>query len=272
MRQWRLIVDKHRRGPVNMAIDEAILLSVMEGRQPPTLRLYGWEPFCLSMGYGQRVREIDRQRLEDRGWDIVRRPTGGRAILHGDEVTYSISLPIDHPLAEGDVVESYRKISRGLMTALQHIGLSPRSERQDENYLREAKKGPVCFEVPSHYEITAGGLKLIGSAQVRRKEGILQHGSLPLYGDVGRITDALVYESDGERSAAADIVRQRATTLSSVLDRRVSWDSVAQAVARGFSETFDVDICDSALTDDERQRAEELLYDVYENPAWIEKR
>lgn len=271
MYHWRLIVDTHRRGPENMAIDDAILHSVMAGDSLPTLRLYGWKPMCLSLGYGQRIREVDHENLAARGWDLVRRPTGGRAILHGDELTYSVSLPIDHDLAQGDVVTSYRRISEALMAALQRIGLSPRSERQSDDLMKQPK-GAVCFEVPSHYEITAGGRKLIGSAQVRRKEGILQHGSLPLYGDVGRICEALAYETTDERQAGIDLVRDRATTLTSVMGHTISWQTAAEAVANGFSDAFGVTFEDSGLTLDEWDCSRALLAETYENPSWTEKR
>jgi lipoate-protein ligase A len=102
MRQWRLIYDFQGAGASvvgahNMAVDDAILTSVSGRDSLPTLRLYGWALPCLSLGYGQRAREADVARLAERGWEIVRRPTGGRAILHTDELTYSLALPIDDP-------------------------------------------------------------------------------------------------------------------------------------------------------------------------------
>ena len=272
MRQWRVVFESEfTTGKHNMAIDGAILEAVSQGLQLPTLRLYGWNPMCLSLGYGQRVREADMDGLTAKGWHLVRRPTGGKAILHGDELTYSVSLPIDHPLAFGDVVESYRRISLGLLQALQHIGLSPKSEHQGEG-LRDKTKGPVCFEVPSHYEITVNERKLIGSAQVRRKEGILQHGTLPLFGDVGRICDALAFESLDEREIQRDRVRDRALTLADVMDNPPSWKTAALAVERGFCEEFDLEVVRGELSEWEQQRAEELFFEQFDNPEWTNKR
>lgn len=269
MNYWRLIYDKPRRGAENMAMDDAIITAVGEGNAMPTLRLYAWEPMCLSLGYGQRVREVDEGGLAAHGWDMVRRPTGGRAILHGDEMTYSVSLPIDHELAHGDVVESYRRISLALMEALQRLGLTPRSERQ-ENQVKQ--KGPVCFEVPSHYEITASGRKLIGSAQVRRKTAILQHGSLPLHGDVGRICEALVYEATDKRSEAKQMVRERATTLTSVMGKTLTWQTVADAVAQGFTDAFGIRFERGELSDYEWGLTDTLLQSTYRNDEWTRKR
>ncbi|HVU12241.1 MAG TPA: hypothetical protein VHD90_13240, partial [Phototrophicaceae bacterium] len=155
MRQWRLIYDQPTLGARNMAVDEAILASVGAGDQPPTLRLYRWEPPCLSLGYGQRSREADLDRLAARGWEIVRRPTGGRAILHADELTYSLALPSDHPLAALGIVESYRRISEALISALTGLGAQPHAERADSQTAHTTN--PVCFETPSHYEITVAG-------------------------------------------------------------------------------------------------------------------
>ena len=153
MRQWRLIYDSPAPGAVNMAADEAILAAVSRGEQPPTLRLYGWVPPCLSLGYGQHAREVDRARLAALGWDIVRRPTGGSAILHTDELTYSVALPIDHELARGGIIESYRRLSEGLQAALIQLGAQPRAERAES----PVQPGVVCFETQSHYEITVAG-------------------------------------------------------------------------------------------------------------------
>jgi len=272
MRQWRVIFESEfTTGRRNMAIDGAILEAVSQGLQPPTLRLYGWKPMCLSLGYGQRIREVDMDGLYDHGWHVVRRPTGGKAILHGDELTYSVSLPIEHPLAHGDVVESYRRISRGLLKALQHIGLSPKSEHQGDG-LRDKTKGPVCFEVPSHYEITVNERKLIGSAQVRRKDGILQHGTLPLYGDVARICDALMFESMDDRGTAKHKVRDRAVTLADVMDNPPSWERAALAVERGFCEEFDLQLSRGNLSMWEIERTEALLDEQFDNPEWTNKR
>ena len=269
MRQWRLIYDSPMIGSYNMAVDEAIMQSVATGDSLPTLRLYAWHPLCLSLGYGQRLRDADLERIHDNAWDVVRRPTGGKAILHGNELTYSVSLSKDHKLAQGDVVESYRRISEALMLALQYMGLSPASEKQAKG---NTGLGPVCFEVSSHYEITSNGKKLIGSAQVRRREGILQHGTLPLYGDITLICDALAYKNEAERQLAKESVAERATTLESVLDERVSWDDTANWIARGFAETFDIDFTIGELTESEIDLVNDFLDERYHNEDWLNKR
>jgi lipoate-protein ligase A len=269
MRQWRLIVDSPMVGAYNMAVDEAIMLAVSDGKALPTLRLYDWSPLCLSLGYGQRLRDADLNRIDTAGWQIVRRPTGGKAILHGNELTYSVAIPKDHELAQGDVVESYRRISEALLRALTYLGLSPASEMQAKG---NSGLGPVCFEVPSHYEITSGGKKLIGSAQVRRKDGILQHGTLPLSGDIALICDALAYDNESSREAAKELVRERATTLEAVLGEAIAWETAAEMLVRGFADAFDLDFRESNLSAEEIEMAHQLVQERYAHADWTNKR
>ena len=272
MRQMRALLDcDFRDGASNMAIDCAILEAVASGDQLPTLRLYGWQPFCLSLGYGQRTRDADLDALADRGWDLVRRPTGGKAILHGDELTYSLCLPQNHPLACADVVESYRRISAGLLRALALLGLDPAAEREASS-IRPAAAGPVCFELPSHYEISVGGRKLIGSAQMRRKGGLLQHGTIPLVGDLARICDVLRFASDAIRAQQKARLRERAATLAEVSGATVPWANLATAIQRGFSHAFDLVFESGQLSAAETERADEMKRERFGNPDWTRKR
>ena len=272
MRQMRSIRESELHpGAHNMAVDCAIAEAVGDAYRLPTLRLYGWSPFCLSLGYGQRAREADTVALRQRGWDMVRRPTGGKAILHGDELTYSLSLPLDHVLASGDVVESYRRISVGLLRALECLGLSAAAERNADSSHQDTI-GPVCFEMSSHYEIKVDGRKLIGSAQVRRKGVMMQHGTIPLWGDVARICDVLVFDSEGERVGQKLSVCQHAITLSQALGRSPGWQEVASALEQGFAEAFDLELVPGTLSEREHERAEILIMEQYGNPDWTNKR
>lgn len=270
MRQWRLIYDIATTGIRNMAIDEAILAAVCAGAAPPTLRFYRWSPPCLSLGYGQKAADADVSRIDALGWQMVRRMTGGRAILHTDELTYSLTVPDTHPLAAGDVVASYRRISQALAVGLHALGAAVEADRRAQSI---PSSGAVCFETPSHYEITAQGRKLIGSAQIRRRGGLLQHGSLPLYGDLGRICDVLVYADDSARAAARQQVYARALTLSQALNgRQVIWETAAEALAQAFANTFDLALSSGSLTEAEYTHAEHLADTVYAGAQWTFKR
>lgn len=235
--EWRLMMSGPADGPRNMAVDEAILQAVGEGESPPTLRLYAWDPPCLSLGHAQHGEVVDRVGLAREGWGLVRRPTGGRALLHTDELTYAIIGPIDHPALTGGVLECYRRLSVGLVTALELLGVGPDSPSEG-SLSPDQRANPVCFEVPSAYEITVGGLKLIGSAQLRRVRAVLQHGSLPLRGDITRVVRALRFDSAADRREAAERLARHATTLESVLGRPVAWEEATEAMADGFARSL----------------------------------
>src|SRR5512140_2642825 len=241
MTLWRLLITPPTRGAWNMAADEAILEHIGRGESLPTLRLYAWTPACLSLGHAQPFADVDVARLQRRGWDVVRRPTGGRAILHTDELTYSVMAPTDEPRLAGSVLESYNRLACALLYAIRALGLDACSQPLGAEMhvgapagLKPNSANPVCFEVPSAYEITVDGKKLIGSAQARRKEGILQHGSLPLTGDLTRICQALVFPDEAARAEASNRLLARATTVESALGRAPDWETAAQAFVRAF--------------------------------------
>ncbi len=255
-----------------MAADESFLEHIGRGESRPILRLYAWEPACLSLGHAQPFVDVDIDRLRAHGWETVRRPTGGRAILHTDELTYSVIAPSTEPRLAGSILESYNRLACALLQAARSLGLDARSNPLSaEMSAQHGSSNPVCFEVPSAYEITVGGRKLIGSAQARRKEGVLQHGSLPLTGDLARITEALVFPDDASRQSAAQRLLARATTVESVLGRIVSWDEAARVVARAFETELDLHLEKSELTQSEAGRAAELVREKYDHPAWMKR-
>jgi len=250
-----------------MAVDEAILLAVAAGEAPPTLRFFAWQPPCLSLGFSQPQADVDRDRLQALGWGLVRRPTGGRAILHTDELTYSVIAPWAEPRVAGAVVESYRHLSEGLLRGLELLGLCARADKTYAMPDRDAK-GAVCFEMPSNYEITVADKKLLGSAQTRKLGMVLQHGTLPLCGDITRICDVLRFESEEQRQLARARVAERATTVEAVGGRPVTWLEAAQALAQGFSEKLNLTLDETELTAGEVRAAGQLLAEKYGSAAW----
>jgi lipoate-protein ligase A len=272
---WRLIKTPPAHGPWNMAVDEAVLEAVGKGTVPPTLRLYAWEPPCLSLGYAQSVADVSLEELTSQGWEIVRRPTGGRAILHTDELTYSVIGSHDDPHLAGGILESYSNLSQALLSALHMLGIPAEAQESsaDPDASRiergvEKNKNPVCFEIPSNYEITANGKKLIGSAQARRKEGVLQHGSLPLCGDLTRVVQVLKFPDDRTQEDAAHRLANRAITAEGALGYMISWETAADSFAIAFRDTLNLDLQLSDLTTGERERAEQLVQEKYTNPEW----
>lgn len=262
---WRLIVDGEADGATNMAVDHAILDAIVEGASLPTLRFYAWAPPCLSLGRGQPLADADQDACRAAGVDIVRRPTGGRAILHTDELTYSVSLLQSDPRAEGGVVESYRRLSEGLLEGLRRLAVQAAQAVSRGSV--DAADTAVCFETPADYEITVGGRKLVGSAQWRARGGVLQHGTLPLCGDLARIVDYMVLP-DTEPGSQRRRLHFQALTLEEARGRRVSFAAATQALSAGFAQALDLALLPGELTPSERARAAEVRDNVYAAPGW----
>jgi lipoate-protein ligase A len=264
--EWRLLHTDERDGATNMAIDEAVLEAVAAGQVPPTLRFYGWRPPCLSLGFSQPAAEVDREACAQRGWDIVRRPTGGQAILHIDELTYSICAPQHEPRVAGGVVESYGRLAAGLLAGLRLIGLEP-AQAKPAYPDGQGAVGPACFDGPARYEITLelpnrdGQMvprKLVGSAQSRRLGGILQHGTLPLSGEITRIIDGLAFGSPEGRETA--------------LGRPVTFAETAGAMAAGFARALNLRLVPGELAETEWAAAVRIRVEKYAHDAWTLKR
>jgi lipoyl(octanoyl) transferase len=256
--QWRLLLEREpRTGAWNMALDEAIMDAVAEGAAPPTLRLYQWAPPCLSLGRRQPLEGVDLAQLHADGCDAVRRATGGWAILHTDELTYSVALTPDDPRANGPILDAYRKLSAGLVAGLGLLGVAAQMKPASAGGTHNLTA--ACFEIPSAYEITAQGRKLIGSAQARPNGRVLQHGSLPLVGDIARVTRYLTFADAAQRAALASHLRERAATLSAVAGRAIPFAEAADAMARGFAQALNVTLTPAAPTPAELRRAEALV-------------
>jgi lipoate-protein ligase A len=239
--RWRLIVDTGARtGAENMALDEAIMEAVAAGDTPPTLRFYLWAPPCVSLGKRQPLDGVDLATCRADGVDVVRRATGGWAILHTDELTYSVALRPDDPRVSGAILDTYRTLSQGLIAGLRLLGAD--AEMNPVIPGGAQNTSAACFEVPSAYEITLGDRKLMGSAQTRPAGKVLQHGSLPLFGDIARVARYLTFSSEEERIALTTHLRARATTLSDALGHAVRFAEAAQAMALGFGEALNVEL------------------------------
>ncbi len=255
-----------------MAVDEALMESAVQNDSPPTLRLFSWDPPCLSLGYAQSVSDTNKESLAELGWTLVRRPTGGRAILHTDEITYSITGRLDDPIFSGSILESYRRLAAALLSAIAYLNVAADLKEIKDPSPINGVTDAVCFEIASNYEITCQGKKLIGSAQARRNYGFLQHGSLPLFGDLDRINEVIRYPSLEERNAAKIRLLEHATTLETVLGYRVSLEKAADAFKAGFQRTLGIEFESSVLSMEETGRAEQLKNEKYGNRDWNARR
>ncbi len=266
---WRVIYSEPSDGYANMAVDEAIMEAVGRELVPPTLRLYGWQPPAVSLGCFQELDgQVDLAALRSRGWDLVRRPTGGRAILHDDEVTYSVSVPQDMLKGGHSVLRSYRELSRGIQHGLELLGVRAElgnKPKPHDNAATGGKLPAICFTQSTRADMVAQGRKIVGSAQVRRDGTILQHGSVPL---TLNVADHLVVMPTIGGEDGAAMLRRAAVGISELLGRAVSFDEVAEALVKGLARVLGVQMCRAELTELEQARAQELRTGKYATEQW----
>lgn len=268
--RWRLLETGCADGATNMAIDEAILESCVEGASGPMLRLYGWQPPCVSIGYFQSlVSEVRLDRCREIGVEWVRRPTGGRLILHDMELTYSVVASERDPLVSGGILESYRKISEALRTGLGLLGVQAQLADPTEPTVAAAskKKAGLCFDAAAGHELTVGGRKIAGSAQVRRRGRILQHGTLLLDVDIARLFQVVRLPAERTLLEFAAAFHHEVVSLGEIMGRRPSVAEVASAIKRGFVQAWGIELIEGELTEGERVMAG-ALRSKYAGDGW----
>lgn len=271
---WRLIVEHNpRSGAANMAMDQALAESCAAGDSLPTLRFYRWDPPAVSLGRHQPLSDVNIDAVAANGYDLVRRPTGGRAILHTDELTYSVCAPADESRVQGSVMDAYLRLSNALLAGLHSLGLN--ADKAGSDVRAGSQVSAACFEVPSAYEITAGGRKLLGSAQSRRAGYVLQHGSLPLVGDIGRLVDVLALPLEQRNALRIDLT-SRACTVANALNvpdnhAAVQFENVVQALSAAFAQTLNLWLVPDQPSPGEIRHAAELIRTHYANPEWTER-
>jgi lipoate-protein ligase A len=256
-----LIVDGGADAAQNMAIDEAILDTYERGEAgvPPTLRLYGWTTPTYSLGRTQRgIDPGEVERLVASGLEVVRRPTGGDAVLHDHERTYAVVGALGSQEFPGGVVATYARIARALVASLTALGLRGVASAAAPGPARGATRSAVCFERLSGCEVTFGGRKLVGSAQARRRGAFLQQGSIPIRLDALRLAEA------AGRPVDAGVF----TDLATAAGREPAAAEVDAALVSGFTEVFGVSLVAASLSAVEALRAAELRAWRYDSLAW----
>ncbi len=247
---------------LNMAIDEAILIHHLKGEVVPTLRVFRWSQPSISLGRFQNVeREIQEGICQQRGVALVRRPTGGRAVYHRDEFTYSIVISKKYGIPSG-VVASYAYLAQGLLAALRLLGVE--AEISDERVNKHPSA--ACFASSTQADLTSGGFKLVGSAQVWKENALLQQGSLPLDDRASEFFDMLRYPNLTARQEALSLYHKKMTPLHT-LNPTASWEDVAQAFHSGFSTFFQAPFEPSELSPSEWELARQLVQEKY-SPAY----
>jgi lipoyl(octanoyl) transferase len=260
---WRLIRSGPLDGAMNMALDQTLFEAVSQGRSGPVLRLYRWRRPTVSLGYFQDGRRtLNLAACAADGLDIVRRITGGRTVLHHQEITYAVIAPEGHPLFSGGILDDYRIIASVLQETIVSFGipatLQPRPTKKTSNTGHQA-----CFFAPSSYELICSGVKMAGSAQKRDGRAFLQHGSLPIEMDLKLLARIFSASSQSGGDLAGHV-----GWLNRWLEEPVALDCLETRLAEIFARQWSIIPQVGEPTAEEWHRAAELVAERYDNEQW----
>jgi lipoate-protein ligase A len=257
---WQFRNTGYRTGAENMQYDEQLAQSLLESDQPFVVRVYGWKPPAISLGWHQNIQEIDLDQCSREGIDVVRRPTGGRAILHSDEVTYSVAMVA----TQKSVLSAYQQISEALVLGLRELGAKVALEKSQPHFpsLYRLPSAVACFASVARYEIHIGGRKLVGSAQRRfaRHDGqevVLQHGSILLGEDHQRMVEFLKGLRSDQRDQLRLDLKKNTIDLSSALGRRVRFEEVVPLLQWGFEKAWGIEFSKLGMREEETESQHE---------------
>ena len=242
-----------------MAIDEALIENVASGASKPTLRLYGWKPAAVSIGYFQSlIEEIDVEACKRMSIDIVRRMTGGGAVFHDTEITYSIHIPEKSGLVPKGILESYRAVSEGVLEGLANLGVTGQFVPLND--------------IVAPYTLPSGEVqlrKISGNAQTRKQGVIVQHGTILLSVDVEKMFSILKVPDEKMKGKLIADIKQRVAGLDQILGRSVSFDEAEKAFIEGFKKAFPgEDFAADELSTTELERAHVLAHEKYGTSGW----
>ena len=254
---WRFIDTGPCSAYYNMALDEAIATLVRKDNAPPTLRLYSWDVPSVTIGYFQKISEVHTEYCAAQNIPVVRRQTGGRAILHNHELTYSFSIKTTHGLFSKGLRDSYKKISGAFNNALLKVGLLPETRLRRRSY---RSRSSLCFHTTSYGEITINNKKVLGSAQKRWSDGLLQQGSIP-------------YTVDSDDAVKVFKIEDTRVTKDFIIGLKDLFpdfnpDTFKKILKTSFEETFGIWLIPSFPSPEEISLARELETHRYHTEEW----
>lgn len=271
--EWRLIDTEINDAFYNMAVDEAIMKIHKQEKVPPTIRFYRWSPPALSLGYFQQFHKVvDEKKCRKYNVDAVRRLTGGRTILHDNELTYSITIAEKTGYLPEDILESYNIISRGIVRGFNLLDIDVNLKQLDKSKKKPEGFSAACFDAPSWYEVVADGKKLVGSAQTRKKGIILQHGSIPFTLNEDKLFSVLKFSNDRVRERMKNIFLNKATSVLQQTDSSLSFDELKKSLIKGWEQVFSIKLQPGTLLPEEENLVEELIENKYNTRQWNQKR
>ena len=269
---WNFINTGSHDPYYNMAMDEALLNFVSRGEIDPVIRFYTWNPATLSIGYFQRLqKEIDIEKVNEKGFGLVRRQTGGRGVLHDKELTYSVIVPESHPNMPSTITEAYRVISQGLLEGFKNLGFEtyfavPRSKEEREKL--KQPRSSVCFDAPSWYELVVEGRKIAGSAQTRQKGVILQHGSILQDIDIDELFDMFIFKNDRLKAKMKEAFVEKAVAINDISDTHITLSEMEKAFEEGFKTGLNIEFKPLELSEQQLAEVKELE-EKYRSDDWM---
>lgn len=269
---WNFINTGSQDPFYNMAMDEALLNFVSRGEINPVIRFYTWNPATLSIGYFQRLqKEIDIEKVKEKGFGLVRRQTGGRGVLHDKELTYSVIVPESHPNMPSTITEAYRVISQGLLEGFKNLGFEtyfavPRSKEEREKL--KQPRSSVCFDAPSWYELVVEGRKIAGSAQTRQKGVILQHGSILQDIDIDELFDMFIFKNDRLKAKMKEAFVEKAVAINDISETHITLSEMEKAFEKGFKTGLNIDFKPLELSEQQLAEVKELE-EKYRSDDWM---
>lgn len=269
---WNFINTGSQDPYYNMAMDEALLNFVSRGEIDPVIRFYTWNPATLSIGYFQRLqKEIDIEKVNEKGFGLVRRQTGGRGVLHDKELTYSVIVPESHPNMPSTITEAYRVISQGLLEGFKNLGFEtyfavPRSKEEREKL--KQPRSSVCFDAPSWYELVVEGRKIAGSAQTRQKGVILQHGSILQDIDIDELFDMFIFKNDRLKAKMKEAFVEKAVAINDISDTHITLSEMEKAFEEGFKTGLNIEFKPLELSEQQLAEVKELE-EKYRSDDWM---
>lgn len=266
---WAFLDSGYHDAATNMAIDELLLKWHSEGKTPPTLRFYGWEKPSLSVGYFQNVEKtVEFAGIEKHRCDLVRRLTGGSAVLHDNELTYSIVVSESHPKIPRSVNKAYYILSQGLLEGYRLLGINADFAISERELLRE--RSAVCFEKPAIYEMVVDGKKISGNAQTRKNGVLLQHGSIPMSINSDMLFDLFKFSSDKLRERQRKSFNKKAISIDEITKKKHIYDMLKSAFLKGFQKSLNIKTEPFKLSVEQWQHIHYLAETKYKSKEWNE--
>lgn len=264
---WRVLHTYSQDAAINMAIDEALLIWNSQGKISPVLRFYQWKEPSLSLGRFQHAEKaIDFEGVAKHNCQVVRRLTGGSAVLHDQELTYSITISESHPKIPATVNEAYYVLSQGILAGYKHLGIDAEFAIPEEKMRKE--RTAVCFEKPAIYEMIVDNKKISGNAQTRKDGVLLQHGSIPIRFDEEMLFDLFRFSSEEKRIRQRNRFKEKATSIRAILGSEPTYEALCKAFLHGFSDALQVAFTPMELSEDQWAFIYDLANKKYKQDNW----